>query len=168
MVFLLAMCAFQEFKKLKWLLILVSAFTVGHSLTLILSVFEILVMPSDVIEFLIPLSIFLTAMSGFLNKNNRPSREFLSAVIVIFGLIHGMGFSNYLKSLLGDTESVILELFSFNVGIELGQILIVLIILLIKYVVESFLPIDVKNFRYWISGMAAGIALILMMETKFW
>jgi hypothetical protein len=168
MVFLLAVCAFQDLKHWKQLLILITAFTVGHSLTLGMALFKVISFPVEIIEFLIPVTIFITSIAGFINRSSQSNRSFNYVLILIFGLIHGVGFSNYLRQLLGEEVSLVLPLFSFNLGIELGQILIVLVILAVKSAIELLPFIEKKKFQFWLSGIAAGIAVILMTETIFW
>ncbi len=168
MVFLLAICAFQDLKQWKNILILITAFTIGHSLTLILAVFKIISFPIAIIEFLIPVTIFISACSGFFQKSAQSNKSFNYSLILMFGLIHGIGFSNYLRQLLGNEGNVIWPLFSFNLGIELGQILIVSIILIMKFILEQLPFIEKKQLSFWLSGIAAGIAVVLMIQTKFW
>lgn len=168
MVFLLAICAFQDFRYWKRLLILITAFTIGHSITLILAALNLISFPVDIIEFLIPVTIFITALSGFSSTSQVQNIRRFYLLILFFGFIHGIGFSNYLMKILGEESSIIWPLISFNLGIELGQIIVVLIILIIKSIIE-FLPfLDRQKFRFWLSGISAGIALILMIENKFW
>ena len=117
----------------KKLVILVTSFTIGHSITLALSTFNWINVPSDLIEFLIPVTILSTAISNywvksFDFKSKYPLIYFLA---LFFGLIHGLGFSSYLKSMLGKEESIFGPLLTFNLGLEIGQLLIVSIILII-------------------------------------
>ena len=125
MLFLLALCAAYIYTDWKKILVLVTAFTLGHSITLSLAVLNIIPVNSAWIEFLIPVTIVLTAGKNVVLKQEKSSvATYLMALA--FGLIHGMGFSNYLRSLLGD--ELLLPLFSFNIGIEVGQLLVVLAI----------------------------------------
>ncbi|MEQ8520182.1 MAG: HupE/UreJ family protein [Cytophagales bacterium] len=168
MVFLLALCAFQEIKQWKNLLILITAFTIGHSFTLILAVLKLIVFPVEIIEFLIPCTIFVTSMSAFFKSKFTLRKNFLFLLIAVFGLIHGIGFSNYLLQLLGNASSIIIPLFAFNLGIELGQIFVVVIIMLLKTIIETIPNLNAQKFRFWISGLAAGISIILMIESSYW
>ncbi len=168
MVFLLAFCAFQEVKQWKNLLILITAFTIGHSFTLILAALKFFVFPVEIIEFLIPCTIFITSISAFFRSQHAPRTNYLYLLILVFGLIHGIGFSSYLLQLLGKEASIILPLVSFNIGIEIGQIFIVAIILFFKTIIESIPNLNLQKFRFWISGLTAGISIILMIETSFW
>ena len=132
-LFVAALCIryqFDDWKKLLWL---VTAFTLGHSITLALSVFNIVNYSVNWIEFLIPVTIVITAISNvfvkkFVYKAKFPLIYFFAA---FFGLIHGLGFSNYLKSLLSKEGNIIPELLAFNLGLEAGQLVIVLAILII-------------------------------------
>src|SRR6187455_2034995 len=148
-IFVVALCALYLTRDWKQVLILVTAFTVGHSITLALSTLNIISVKVELIEFLIPVTIFITAGSNiFRNEESMGSRNmqlnyFYAA---FFGLIHGLGFSNYLKSILGRDRSIISQLFAFNIGLEFGQIIIVVI-----FLVASFILIDLfgVNRRDW-------------------
>lgn len=131
----------QDWKKV---LILVTAFTIGHSITLALSTIEWVDFPSQIIELLIPITILITAISNFaVHQNSTPKRYPVIYFLAMgFGLIHGLGFSNYLKSLLGKEESVLGPLFAFNLGLELGQLLIVSIILGISFIFVTRFKVD--------------------------
>jgi hypothetical protein len=118
----------------------VTAFTLGHSVTLALATLQIITYRTEVIEFLIPITIFLTCVLNFFHKSvdsTRFQKEKSSSLrypmAMAFGLIHGMGFSNYLRSLLGKEESLLKPLLAFNVGLELGQLLIVMFTLVISF-----------------------------------
>src|SRR5687767_10830145 len=109
-LFVIALCALYQLRDWKQVLILVTAFTLAHSLTLALSTLEIITIQTELIEFLIPVTIFITAVSNiFKNEDNLSGRamqvNYLYAAF--FGLIHGLGFSNYLKSILGKNQSII-------------------------------------------------------------
>lgn len=168
MIFLLAICAFQGLSKWKQFLILITAFTIGHSLSLLVAVFDLIPYSVSIIEFLIPLTIFIYAIQQLIFGEGSRSYSFKYVIVLLFGLIHGLGFSSYLKSLLGNESDLIIKLFAFNIGIELGQILVVSIIIFIKTLVDYSGLVKRQNLEYWISGMATGIAILLMNQTKFW
>ena len=170
-VFIVALCAVYQLQHLKNIFILVTAFTIGHSLTLALATLNIIIIPSKIIEFLIPVTIFTTCVYNVTSTQGTASKERINinyAMALFFGLIHGMGFSNYLRMLLSNKESIIMPLFSFNVGLEIGQLLIVGLILGILFVAEKIFKVKHREWNLFISGAAAGISLILMSETKFW
>jgi hypothetical protein len=131
-LFVTVLCGTYLLADWRKVLVLVTAFTIGHSITLALSVLNIIHINTSLIEFLIPVTIVITSLINILNKQRSNTTIRLSYFLALFfGLIHGMGFSNYLKSLLGATSNVTTELFAFNVGLEFGQVLIVINVLLI-------------------------------------
>ncbi|MEP7266501.1 MAG: HupE/UreJ family protein [Saprospiraceae bacterium] len=168
-LFVIALCAMYLPSEWRRLLILVTAFTIGHSLTLALSALNILVLPSKVIEFLIPVTILITALLNYQSSKNSSQIPIYKYFLpLIFGFIHGMGFSNYFKSLLGKEESVVKPLFAFNIGIEIGQLLIVFLFMAITYLFVNFFKIKHSKWSKLISGIIVLLALYLMWETKFW
>ncbi|MEM9820111.1 MAG: HupE/UreJ family protein [Bacteroidota bacterium] len=171
MLFLVALCAIYRIQQWKSILILVTAFTIGHSVTLIMSSLDIFTIPSKIIEFLIPVTILLTALNNVIGSNPaehnaRMSKNYVMALF--FGFIHGMGFSNYFKALLMDSSSVALPLLGFNIGIELGQILVVFFIVSIAYLFLNQLGVKHRDWNVFISGAAAGMSLIFILENKIW
>ena len=166
-VFVLVLCAAYYLKQLNKVLVLVTAFTVGHSLTLALSTLNIVTIPSDIVEFLIPATILITAVSNVLPFRSGNHR-FIYVITLFFGLIHGLGFSNYLKELLGRESNIVKPLLAFNLGLELGQILILGIYFLILSASTYLLKVKHEFWKIYISGAGFGIALILLIENKFW
>ena len=133
-LFILALAAIYLLKDWRQVLVLVTAFTIGHSLTLALTVLNVIHFPSNWIEFLIPCTIVATAASNLFQKNFSPKSIRINYFLALFfGLIHGMGFANKLRYILAKDQSIGWSLFGFNVGLEAGQIAIVIIILLISY-----------------------------------
>ena len=171
MLFLVALCAIYKIHQWKNILILVTAFTVGHSITLLLSSLDIFTIPSDIIEFLIPVTIFLTAINNVIVSNpvnNKAQMNKNYIMALFFGFIHGMGFSNYFKALLMDSSSILMPLFGFNIGIEIGQILVVFFIVSIGYFFLNKCNVKHRDWNVFISGIAAGISLIFIVENKIW
>jgi len=166
-LFILILCAVYSLKEWKRVLVLVTAFTIGHSLTLALATLDLIRVDGDLIEFLIPLTIFLTALANLFARKHQvsPLLHYLKyTAALFFGLIHGLGFSNYLRSLLGAERGLVLPLFSFNVGIEVGQIIIVTIIMLLTKVVVDLLGLPRREWHVLLSGAGLGISLVLMVE----
>lgn len=167
LVFILAMSVGNSFKDWKKLAILVTAFTVGHSITLALGVMRMVIIPAEVIEFLIPTTILLTALyhlfTGFKQQG-----KVLYCMVLFFGLIHGLGFSNFLIQTLSQEESIVMPLLGFNVGLEIGQLIILSIFLAISYLITNLVRFPQRDWSNYICGMASGIAMILMINTKFW
>ncbi len=170
-LFIVAICAAYPIKQWRNLLVLITAFTLGHSFTLALSTLNYLLIPGEIIEFLIPVTIFVTAIHNVFRKSLKEEKKAswtAYGFAMFFGLIHGLGFSNYLKQLLGMENNILLPLFSFNIGLEIGQIAILAVFLLITFVIVHLLRFPHREWNLIVSGAAAGIALILISETKFW
>lgn len=163
-VFVLVLCAGYSLKQLNKVLILITAFTIGHSLTLALSTLNLINVPSNLIEFLIPATILVTALSNIIPLKAGNNR-FVYIVTLFFGLIHGLGFSNYLKELLGRESNIFTPLLAFNLGLELGQILILAIYFLILLFTVNLFKVRHDFWRIFVSGAAFGIALILLIDT---
>ncbi len=162
-LFVLVLTLRYQWTDWKKLLVLVTAFTIGHSFTLALSTLNWINLPSDWIELLIPITIILTGISNFWVKSFdfKSKYSLIYFLALFFGLIHGLGFSNYLKSLLGQEESILGPLFTFNLGLELGQLLIVSGILIISFIFVSLLK--VKRERYLQIGSVLAIAFAFYM-----
>jgi len=170
-VFIIALTAVYRLNELKRIFWLVTSFTIGHSISLALATLHIVIVPSEIIEFLIPVTILITAILNVTRSVETTIEKKIKFSYVLamgFGVIHGMGFSNYLQLLLGSETSILGPLLAFNIGLEVGQLMIVAIILLAMVIGEKILKIKYRDWVLFLSGAAAGIALILINETKFW
>jgi len=166
MLFILALVIRYLSSDWKKILILVTAFTIGHSITLALSTLDWISFPMHLIELLIPITILLTAISNLFVKDFSFSSKYhiIYYFALFFGLIHGLGFSNYLKSLLGKEENIIIPLFSFNIGLELGQLLIVGCILVFSFMLIKGFKIDRKSYIRIGSIITIGLSLIMIID----
>ncbi len=165
-LFIIVMCVIFSLKEWKRILILVTAFTIGHSLTLALAALEIIRFPRDWAEFLIPVTIMLTALSNVVlirKENQKLNLQYL--IVAFFGLIHGLGFSNFLISAMTPRGESIRQLLAFNIGVEVGQLLIVALYFLMAFVFLNLLKVPHKKWILFISGAAFGIALVLALES---
>ena len=162
-LFVLVLTLRYQWTDWKKLLVLITAFTVGHSVTLALSTLNWINLPTNLIESLIPVTILITAISNFWVKSFdfKSKYPLIYFLALFFGLIHGLGFSSYLKNFLGKEESILGPLFTFNLGLELGQLLIVGIILIISFIFVSVL--NVKRLRYLQIGSVFAMAFALNM-----
>ncbi len=165
-LFVAALCLRYQFADWRKLLVLVTAFTIGHSITLALSVFEMIHYSMNWIEFLIPVTIVITALSNlfvkkFVFKSRFPLIYFLA---LFFGLVHGLGFSNYLKSLMGKDHSIITQLLAFNLGLEAGQLLIVTALLFLSLIFVTLLKINRREYLLLLSGGIFALALQMSIE----
>jgi hypothetical protein len=169
-LFVVALCALYVWRDWKKILILVTAFTIGHSITLALATMQLITIKPELVEFLIPLTIFTTAVSNLFKKEETvsPKRVQLNYVFALFfGLIHGMGFSNYLRALLGKSSSILSPLLAFNLGLELGQIIVVSLFLVISYILVDWMKVNRRDWKMVISSAIAGIAFILIKDRIF-
>jgi len=172
-LFVTMLCAVYTFKDWKRVLILVTAFTIGHSLTLALASLDIIRVSADLVEFLIPVTIFITAVANMVVVKPTDTvpvplfniaAKINYAMALFFGLIHGLGFSNFLRSLLGAHDSIAIPLLAFNIGVELGQILIVLCVLLLTALMIHVFKVKQRDWILILAGAGAGVALTLMLE----
>lgn len=170
-LFVVALCAIYLVRDWKKILILVTAFTIGHSITLALATLDIISVHSKFIEFLIPLTIFITSFSNLFRKEESidHGRVQINYVFALFfGLIHGLGFSNFLRSLLGKESNIISPLLAFNLGLELGQIIVVILFLAMAFITVDLLKVSRRDLKLVLSSAIAGIALILLKDRVFW
>ncbi|MCU0354552.1 MAG: HupE/UreJ family protein [Cytophagales bacterium] len=171
-LFIVALCAVYQMTDWKRILVLVTAFTVGHSITLALATMQLFTYRSDVIEFLIPVTIFITAFGNLAHKfpkseiepDTRPPR-LRYVMALLFGLIHGLGFSNFLRSMLGREQSIVQPLLAFNIGLELGQLIIVGLLVGAAFAANRLLGVPRRDWNLILSGATAGIALTLIQKT---
>ncbi len=165
-LFVLALIVTYSLKDWKKVLVLVTAFTIGHSITLALSILNIVKIPSNWIEFLIPLTIFFTSLETiiFNQKTNTFNNKFNYILALLFGLIHGLGFANTARIMIAKNESIAVPLLGFNIGLELGQILIVTIILLISFVILHLFKLNKKIWILIISVIVLVLSFKMCIE----
>ena len=171
-LFILALNVVYLPKDWKKILVLITAFTIGHSVTLALATLRIISFSAEVIEFLIPLTILCTSIANLflkesaIDSNRRVQYNYFLAVV--FGLIHGMGFSTYLRALLGSHESIITPLLAFNLGLEFGQVVIVAIFMVTTFIFVRWAGVQRRDWKMIVSSAIAGMALILIKNSVFW
>lgn len=167
MLFLVALTASLDLSKLGKTILLATAFTVGHSLTLILAGLEVVRASSDWIEFLIPVSIVFMALRAILGysttSTNKKVNVITYAVTVLFGLIHGLGFSSFFRMISEKGESIVMPLLRFNLGVEVGQIIILLVALSLFSLGRAF-GVTSRSQQLVIGGMAFGLSAIMAIE----
>ncbi|QKG55602.1 HupE/UreJ family protein [Hymenobacter sp. BRD128] len=172
LTFLLALCAPYVLADWRRVVALVTSFTVGHSITLALATLGIVGINAPVIEALIPVTIILTALVNMRqavpDRRSRRDPPVLwtvpNALAAAFGLIHGLGFSNYLRALLGAKSRPVVELLSFNLGVELGQLVVVSAILVLGFVLLRLLGVARRDWILTVSGAALGVATLLLLQ----
>ncbi|GGF78398.1 HupE/UreJ family protein [Wenyingzhuangia marina] len=168
MAFIITLCAVYKIKQWKQILVLVTAFTIGHTVTLALSGLKLISVNQQLVETLIPVTILLTAIYNIVKKTDtaKGGIQFNYLLALFFGFIHGMGFSNFFRSMMMgiDDESIIFPLFSFNVGIEFGQLVIVACLLLINVILTTIFSVKHRDWNLVISGAGGGIALTMILK----
>lgn len=171
-LFLIALTVPYAFKDWKRVLLLVSIFTIGHTLALILSVFGVIMIKESLVEFLIPVTIFTTAAFNLFTAGKTAKKEsisFISFVTLFFGIIHGLGFSNYFKSILsGNPSDKLVPLLEFALGIELAQLIVVLVVLIISYIIQTFFRFSKRDFTLVCSAFVIGVVVPMLIESKIW
>lgn len=171
-LYVMALCVLFSVREWKQLLILVTAFTIGHSLTLAASVLQLFAVKQAWIEALIPLTILLTCIVNIAGRNKTVIRRGPAtlnyrlnySLALLFGFIHGMGFSYLLKSMLGKEESLVLPLLSFNLGLEAGQLMIVGSMLILSIFLARFTRIKTADYQFFVSSAVFGIAFLLFVQ----
>lgn len=164
-LFILALVAIYSYTNLKQVLILVTAFTIGHSATLLLSVLDIIRFDSKWVEFLIPCTIVITAVSNLFRKDFSMKSVMINYVLALgFGLIHGMGFANSIRMMLASDQNIGWGLFGFNVGLEAGQVFMVIIILMITFIIFNYTRIKRMSWVLFISAAVFSLALKMALE----
>jgi len=167
MVFIITLCAVYRLNQWKRILILITAFTVGHTLTLALSGLNIVSVNQQLVETLIPVTILLTAIYNIIKKETEGKRFQVNYFLALaFGLIHGMGFSNFFRAMMMgiSKDSIVFPLFSFNVGIEIGQLIIVSVFLITNLILSQLFPIKHRDWNLVISGAGGGIAAMMIIK----
>ena len=171
-LFLMALTALHTFNDWKKILILVTVFTVGHTLALVLSVFQIVMIKAQLVEFLIPITILITALFNFFGVRKASKKDSINSIILItlfFGVIHGLGFSNYFKTILpGNPSEKVLPLLEFALGIEAAQVVAVLAMLILSYGVQTFFRVSKRDFTIVTSAFIIGVVVPMIIQNEIW
>lgn len=164
-LFIAALAAIYMLKDWKQVLILVTAFTIGHTITLVLGTKQWIEVNSNLVEFLIPCTIVVTAVSNLFQKNfTSRSIRVNYFLALFFGLIHGLAFANTLRMILASDQSFALSMASFSLGLELGQVLIVFCILLLSQLFIGVMKVERKHWVIFLSAAVFGLALEMAFQ----
>ena len=159
---LVAVFAVKDWKNIFWI---ITAFTIGHSITLALSVFDIVRAPAKWVEFLIPLTIVITALDNILMRNKQNNLMKMNFYLALFfGLIHGMGFANTARMMIANEQHIFVPLLGFNIGLELGQIAVVAAILIIQFILLNLFKVNRKDWIMFISSGVFALSLKMILE----
>lgn len=169
-LFLIALAVIFSFHQLKKVLWLITLFTIGHTVTLALSAYGVIKIDVKIVEFLIPVTIFITAVVNIYNlKKTSSNKDNINLIFALFfGLIHGLGFSNYFRMMVGREEDKLMPLIEFALGIEISQVIIVLGILIVGSLVQSFFKVTKRDWILVTSSIVIGFVIPMMIERVFW
>ncbi|PQJ20450.1 HupE/UreJ family protein [Nonlabens tegetincola] len=159
---------FNSWKKLLWL---VTAFTIGHTLSLFLVAYGGVSVKSAYIEFLIPVTIAIAALYNIFTtgKRHRDQAHWVTIIITLFfGLVHGFGFAGEYKMLAAGADNDFLMLLEFALGIELAQLVIVLIVLILNFIFTGLFRFSKKDWVQIISAIIFGIVIPMLIERWMW
>ena len=158
--FIAALAAIYMLKDWKQVLILVTAFTLGHAITMILSSKNLIEVNTGWIEFLIPCTIVVTALSNLFHKTFTQRTIRINYFLALFfGLIHGLAYANLIKFMITGEQDFVWSWFSFSVGLEAGQILVVFLILLLA---QLFVGIFKLNRRIWVMTVSVAVLIFAL------
>jgi hypothetical protein len=171
-LFLIALTIPYTFKDWKRILLLISVFTIGHTLALLLSVFGIIAIKVNIVEFLIPITILITAFFHLFTAGKASKNESINLIFFVtlfFGIIHGLGFSNYFKTILGGSPtSKLLPLGEFALGIETAQLIVVFVVLIISYIVQTIFRFSKRDWALVMSAFIIGVVIPMIVESPIW
>jgi len=165
LVVLVATCSFKQYKKVFYL---VSVFTIGHTISLCIAAYNILTIKSELIEFLIPISILFTAIYNilFYKKNTRTNTLYMLYFFTLFfGLVHGFGFSSYFNMISQSAENKFLMLIEFALGVELSQLIVVVCVLLLASLFQTFFKVSKRDWVLIASSIVTGLCIPILRET---
>jgi HupE / UreJ protein len=169
-LFVFALAASYQLGDWKKILVLVTAFTIGHSITLALATLNIIEVRSDVVEFFIVVTILIAAVSNLFQTSalSKAKIQVNYVYALFFGLIHGLGFSNTLRALLSKNQEIVTPLLAFNLGLEIGQIIIVVIFLAAGFIAVGLFGVGRRDWMIFVSSAIAGMAVFILKERVFW
>ncbi|AUP79043.1 HupE/UreJ family protein [Flavivirga eckloniae] len=169
-LFLIVLTVPYMFKDWKRVLLLVSMFTLGHTLSLILAAYGVVRINARIVEFLIPITILIVALFNVFTSGKGAQKEkvgvlFLSTLF--FGLIHGLGFAREFQILLGASDSKLVLLLEFALGIELAQVIIVFLVLFLGYIVQTIFRFSKRDWIMVVSSIVVGLVIPMILNSDF-
>ena len=173
-LFLIALTLPYAFKEWRKVLLLVTLFTIGHTMSLILAVFGIVNIKSNVIETIIPITILVTAVYNIITRRKRFAKldneniNFISVVTLFIGVVHGLGFYNFFKMQVESGEEKLVPVLEFALGIEAAQIIVVLIVLIVSGIVESILRVTRRDWVLVVSSFIIGVITQMLINSEIW
>ena len=169
-LFLIVLTIPYVFKNWKRVLLLVSIFTLGHTLSLVLAAYNVVTVNAQVVEFLIPITILIVALYNVFTAGKGAQNEkigILFLTTLFFGLVHGLGFAREFHMLLSDTDNKLVLLLEFALGIEIAQVIIVFIVLFLSYVVQTIFRFTKRDWIMIISAIVVGLIIPMLLNSEF-
>ena len=167
-LFLIVLVAAYNFSNWKRIFILVSLFTLGHTVSLLLANYNVVTVSSKWIEFLIPVTILVAALYNLFTSGKGSKNEKLGLfyfITIFFGLIHGFGFASFFVRL---DESGFIPLLEFALGVELAQIIIVFVVLLISFVAQRIFRFNKRDWIMIVSSIVIGMIIPMLIRNWAW
>lgn len=167
-LFLIVLAVPYLFKDWKRVLLLVSVFTIGHTLSLLLAAYNVVSIEADLVEFLIPVTIFIVAMYNVFKAGKKERKiAVLFISTLFFGLIHGLGFAREFTMLIGKAEQKIVPLLEFALGIEIAQVIVVFLVLFIGFLCQTVFRISRRDWIMVISAIVVGLVIPMLVNSAF-
>ncbi len=169
-LFLMVLSVPYLFKDWKRILILVSVFTLGHTLSLFLAAYEVVSINSALVEFLIPLTILVVAIYNVFTASKSANSGQIGVLFIstlFFGLIHGLGFAREFKMFIGRSDNKLIPLVEFALGIELAQIIIVFVVLFLGFLGQTVFRFSRRDWKMVISAMVVGMVIPMIINSEF-
>ena len=170
-LFLILLTVAYSFESWKRLLMLVTAFTIGHTVALLLAAYGILNVDDALVEFLIPVTIAMAAVYNIVDgEKSTKSRgvSWLFLITLSFGVVHGLGFGREFKLFMGKSEDKLLPLLEFALGIEIAQLIIVFVVLLAGLVAQVVFRRDRRDWILVVSAVVLGLVIPILKANIFW
>lgn len=171
-LFLIALTVPYELKSWKRILILVSLFTAGHTLALMLSIFNIITIKVNIVAFIIQIIILIAAIYTIISSGKSGRKDgitFVAIVTSLFGIIHGLGFSNYFNShITGKPTDKLLPIFEFSLGFGVSQIILIILTLLVAYVVQTLVKLSKRDWILIVSAFVVGVVIPMIIRSEIW
>lgn len=169
-LFLIVLTIPYVFKDWKRVFLLVSMFTLGHTLSLVLAAYDVVHVNAQIVEFLIPITILVVALFNVFTAGKGAQKERIGILFfstLFFGLVHGLGFAREFQMLLGDSDNKLVLLLEFALGIEISQIIIVFLVLFLGYIVQTIFRFSKRDWIMVISAIVVGLVIPMILNSDF-
>ena len=167
-LFLMALTVPYTFRDWKRILILVSTFTLGHTLSLVLAAYDIVSINGNLVEFLIPITILIVSLYNIFTAGKKSKEQKIGVLFLttlFFGLIHGLGFAREFKMFIGKAESKVMPLIEFALGIEIAQVIIVFVVLFLGFFTQTIFRFSRRDWIMVLSAIVVGLVIPMLIES---